>query len=375
MANEAEIRAMRQAIGLAARGLATALPNPVVGCVLLDPDGTVVAQGWHERAGGPHAEVAALSAAGEQARGTTAVVTLEPCNHTGRTGPCSEALLAAGVQKVVIAVPDPSDAAAGGAERLRRAGLEVEVGVLADEAERGLEPGEGNEVWLTAVRKQRPFVTWKFAATLDGRVAAQDGTSQWITSVEARSDVHRLRAQVDTMLVGVGTVLADDPLLTVRDADGNPLERQPLRVVADTHNRTPPNARIRGGDAPTWIATGAEVGVVPGRLETSVGADAGPAGEGGGRLGLDLHALMRALYARERRHVLLEGGPQMAGAMVEAGLVDRVVAYLAPALLGAGPNAMLDAGITTIADVWRLDLVDVRQVGNDVRVLARPRTR
>ncbi|MCE0539223.1 bifunctional diaminohydroxyphosphoribosylaminopyrimidine deaminase/5-amino-6-(5-phosphoribosylamino)uracil reductase RibD [Kineosporia rhizophila] len=368
MASEAEIRAMRQAIGLAARGLATALPNPVVGCVLLDPDGTVVAQGWHERAGGPHAEVVALRAAGERARGTTAVVTLEPCNHTGRTGPCSEALLAAGVQKVVIAVPDPSDAAAGGAERLRRAGLEVEVGVLADEAERGLEPGEGNEVWLTAVRKQRPFVTWKFAATLDGRVAAQDGTSQWITSVEARSDVHRLRAQVDTMLVGVGTVLADDPLLTVRDAEGNPLERQPLRVVADTHNRTPANARIRGDDAPTWIATGEEVG-------TSVGTDADAAGDGGGRLGLDLHALMRALYARERRHVLLEGGPRMAGAMVEAGLVDRVVAYLAPALLGAGPNAMLDAGITTIADVWRLDLVDVRQVGNDVRVLARPRTR
>jgi diaminohydroxyphosphoribosylaminopyrimidine deaminase/5-amino-6-(5-phosphoribosylamino)uracil reductase len=355
MASEAEIQAMRRAIGLAARGLPTALPNPVVGCVLLAPDGSVVAEGWHEHAGGPHAEVVAITAAGERARGTTAVVTLEPCNHTGRTGPCSEALLNAGVTRVVVAVPDPSEAAAGGAQRLREAGVDVEVGVLATEAEQGLEPGEGNEVWLTATRLHRPFVTWKFAATLDGRVAAQDGTSQWITSVEARSDVHRLRAQVDTMLVGVGTVLADDPLLTVRDEDGNPLVRQPLRVVADTHGRTPQNARIRGNDAPTWIATGEQVGMV---------ADT-----------IDLHALMQQLYARERRHVLLEGGPRLAGAMVEAGLVDRVVAYLAPALLGAGPNALMDAGITTIADVWRLDLTDVRQIGGDVRVLARPRPR
>ncbi len=356
MASEAEIQAMRRAIGLAARGLPTALPNPVVGCVLLDPDGSVVAEGWHDHAGGPHAEVVALTAAGERARGTTAVVTLEPCNHTGRTGPCSEALLKAGVVRVVIAVPDPSDAASGGAARLEQAGVDVEVGVLTAEAEQGLEPGEGNEVWLTAVRQQRPFVTWKFAATLDGRVAAQDGTSQWITSVEARSDVHRLRAQVDTMLVGVGTVLADDPLLTVRDAEGSPLTRQPLRVVADTHGRTPQDARIRGNDAPTWIATGAEVGT------TADGA-------------IDLPALMQQLYARERRHVLLEGGPRLAGAMVEAGLVDRVVAYLAPALLGAGPNALMDAGITTIADVWRLDLTDVRRIGGDVRVLARPRPR
>ncbi|GAB6900646.1 bifunctional diaminohydroxyphosphoribosylaminopyrimidine deaminase/5-amino-6-(5-phosphoribosylamino)uracil reductase RibD [Kineosporia succinea] len=356
MASDAEIRAMRRAIEVAARGLPTALPNPVVGCVLLDEAGTVVAEGWHERAGGPHAEVAALNAAGGRARGTTAVVTLEPCDHTGRTGPCSEALIAAGVSRVVIAVPDPTDTAGGGAQRLREAGIEVEIGVLEDEAVQGLEPGEGNEVWLTAVRNRRPFVTWKFAATLDGRVAAQDGTSQWITSVEARGDVHRLRAQVDTMLVGVGTVLADDPMLTVRDADGNPAGRQPLRVVADTHGRTPKDARIRGDDAPTWIATGAEVGL------TADGT-------------LDLPALMTQLYARDRRHVLLEGGPRFAGAMVEAGLVDRVIAYLAPALLGAGPNALLDAGITTITDVWRLDLLDVRRVGGDVRVLARPRAR
>lgn len=355
MASDVEIQAMRQAISLAARGQSTTLPNPVVGCVLLDPDGTVVAEGWHERAGGPHAEVVALRAAGDRARGATAVVTLEPCDHTGRTGPCSQALLQAGVRRVVIAVADPSEAASGGADRLRAAGVEVETGVLAEEAERGPEPGAGNRAWLSSVRLGRPFVTWKFAATLDGRVAAADTTSQWITGAEARKDVHRWRSRADTMLVGVGTVLADDPLLTVRGEDG-PAERQPLRVVADTHGRTPASARIRGDEAPTWIATGAELGTVP---------------AGDRPVTLDLHALLGELFARGRRHVLLEGGPHLAGAMVAAGLVDQVIAYLAPALLGSGPSALAEAGITTIADVRRLDLADVRQVGDDVRVLAR----
>jgi len=359
MASDVEIRAMRQAIGLAARGLNTALPNPVVGCVLLNPDGSVLAEGWHERAGGPHAEVVALAAAGERARGATVVVTLEPCDHTGRTGPCSQALLRAGVARVVIAVPDPSQAAAGGARRLRAAGVDVETGVLGAEAEQGLEPGEGNQAWLSAVRAGRPFVTWKFAATLDGRVAAADGSSRWITGTDARHDVHRWRARVDTMLVGVGTVLADDPLLTVRDEHGDQALRQPLRVVADTHGRTPAQARVRGDDAPTWIATGAEVG-------TTTAAD--------GTVALDLPALLRDLYARERRHVMVEGGPRLAAAMVEAGLVDQVVAYLAPTLLGAGPNAMTDAGITTSADAWRMELTDFRQIGDDVRMVARPRS-
>lgn len=342
---EVEVAAMRRAVELAARGVRTALPNPVVGCVLLSPEGRTVGEGWHEQAGGPHAEVVALTAAGEAARGSTAVVTQEPCDHTGRTGPCSRALLAAGVRRVVIAVPDPSEWGAGGAERLRRAGVEVVMGVLAEEAT------AGNEPWLTATRLRRPYVTWKFAATLDGRVAAADGTSRWITGEEARADVHRLRAEVDTMMVGVGTVLADDPHLTVREG-GVLAQRQPLRVVVDSRGRTPEEARVRDDAAPTLIATAAETE------------------------GVDLHRLLTTLYVEHgRRHVLLEGGPRLAGAMVREGLVDRVVAYLAPALLGAGKNALEEAGITTIGQAWRLDPVDVRVVGADVRIVARPRRR
>src|SRR3954462_7018509 len=218
-----EDEAMRRAIALAGRGLGTTSPNPVVGCVLLDPDGDVAGEGFHAYAGGPHAEIVALAQAGERARGGTAVVSLEPCNHTGRTGPCSVALINAGVTRVVIAVDDPTPVASGGAVTLRAAGVQVETGVRRAEAE------QGNIAWLTAVRRGRPYVTWKFAATLDGRSAAADGTSQWITSAPARADVHTLRSTVDAIVAGVGTVLADDPQLTVRDAQGSPAIRQPLR--------------------------------------------------------------------------------------------------------------------------------------------------
>lgn len=348
--SDAELTAMRRAIELAERGLTTTLPNPVVGCVILSPQGEMVGEGWHEFPGGPHAEVNALAAAGERARGGTAVVSLEPCAHTGRTGPCTDALLAAGIRKVLISVLDPSKQAGGGAAQLRAGGVEVLVGVLAEEA------FAGNEPWLTATRLERPFVTWKLAASLDGRVAAADGSSRWITGEAARRDVHQLRAEVDTMLVGVGTVLADDPQLTVRGTEGRTVGRQPLRVVVDSVGRTPAGARVRDDAAPTWIATAAEVGA-----------------DQAGRV--DLPALLARLYERERRHVLLEGGPRLAGAMVEAGLVDRVVAYLAPVLLGAGPNALMGAGITTIGEALRLDPIDVRQVGVDVRVRARPQRR
>lgn len=338
---------MRRAVQLAALGRAGTLPNPVVGCVVLDDEGRTVGEGWHEVAGGPHAEAVALRAAGVRARGGTAVVTLEPCTHTGRTGPCTQALLAAGVARVVVGVPDPSPLAGGGAAALRAAGVAVEVGLLADEAE------AVNEPWLTATRRGRPFVTWKVAATLDGRVAAADGTSRWITGEAARADVHRLRAEVDCVLVGVGTVLADDPSLTARAPSGEPLARQPLRVVADSTDRTPAQARVRDRAAPTWIATAAEVGR---------GQD--------GRL--DLGALLEELFRRERRHVLLEGGPHLAGAMWRGGLVDRVLAYVAPVLLGGGPAAVEDAGITTIADAARLRLDDVTRLGDDVRLTLRP---
>ena len=336
---------MLRAVELAARGLTTTLPNPVVGCVLLDASGEPVGEGWHEQPGGPHAEVAALAAAGDHARDGTAVVTLEPCTHTGRTQPCVDALIAAGVTRVVVGVRDPWQTAAGGAERLRELGVDVELGLEGAAAE------AVNRVWLTAVRRGRPYVTWKLASTLDGRVAAADGSSRWITGPEARADAHELRARCDTVLVGVGTVLADDPQLTVRLADGATVERQPLRVVADTNGRVPQDARVRDDQADTWVATGSEVGS---------GSD--------GRL--DLSRLMTMLYERERRHVLLEGGPQLATAMVAAGLVDSVVAYLAPALLGDGPAALGSIGGTSLSEALRLDLVDVRRVGPDVRIEA-----
>ena len=337
---------MRRAVELAARGRTTTLPNPVVGCVVLDANSDPVGEGWHERAGGPHAEIVALSAAGERARGGTAVVTLEPCTHTGRTPPCVDALVDAGIARVLVGVRDPWPPAAGGADRLRLAGVDVELGVEQATAE------AVNRVWLTAVRRGRPYVTWKLAATLDGRVAAADGSSRWITGPEARADAHELRARCDAVLVGVGTVLADDPHLTVRPADGSEFERQPLRVVADTNGRTPEQARVQDELADTWVATGAAVGT-------------GPDGR------LDLRSLMGNLYERDRRHVLLEGGPALAAAMVAAGLVDSVVAYVAPALLGDGPAALGSVGVTSLADVLRLDLVDVRRVGPDIRIEAR----
>jgi diaminohydroxyphosphoribosylaminopyrimidine deaminase/5-amino-6-(5-phosphoribosylamino)uracil reductase len=341
-----EDEAMRRAVALAARGLGTTSPNPVVGCLLLGPDGAVVGEGFHAYAGGPHAEIVALAQAGELARGGTAVVTLEPCNHTGRTGPCAQALIGAGLRRVVIAVDDPTPVAAGGAATLRAAGVEVETGVRRAEAE------AGNVAWLTAVRRARPYVTWKFAATLDGRSAAADGTSQWITSAPARSDVHVLRSTVDAIVAGVGTVIADDPQLTVRDLrDGSLAIKQPLRVVVDSHGRTPHGARVRDGAAPTWIATLDEVGAGPDRR-------------------IDLSALLSALFARGVRNVLLEGGPTLAGTFLADGLIDKVIGYVAPKLLGAGRAALIDAGVATIADAIDLDLIDIAQIGPDLRFTA-----
>lgn len=341
-----EDEAMRRAVALAARGLGTTSPNPVVGCVLLDTAGEIVGEGFHAYAGGPHAEIVALAQAGERARGGTAVVTLEPCNHTGRTGPCAGALITAGITRVVVAVEDPTPAAAGGVATLRSAGVDVQVGVCRADAE------AGNIAWLTAVRRGRPYVTWKFAATLDGRSAAADGTSMWISSEQARTDVHALRGTSDAVLAGVGTVLADDPQLTVRNIrDGTLAIRQPLRVVVDSSGRTPEQARVRDGSASTWVATATEVG-------------AGPDGR------VDLPALLTALYDRDVRAVLLEGGPTLAGAFLAAGLVDRVVGYVAPKLLGAGAAALGGAGVPTIGDAIELIFTDVTQIGPDLRLTA-----
>ncbi|MFD5320888.1 bifunctional diaminohydroxyphosphoribosylaminopyrimidine deaminase/5-amino-6-(5-phosphoribosylamino)uracil reductase RibD [Streptomyces sp. NPDC127098] len=351
---------MRRAIELAARGLGSTSPNPVVGCVVLDAAGRIVGEGWHQRAGGPHAEVHALTAAGPAARGGTAVVTLEPCAHTGRTGPCAQALIAAGVARVVYAVADPNPRAAGGAAVLAAAGVEVAAGPLAAEA------AEVNAAWLTAVRHGRPHVHWKYAATLDGRVAAADGTSRWITSPESRADVHRLRAESDAVLVGSGTARADDPHLAVR---GVPGARQPLRVVLDTEaTAVKPGARVLDGAAATLVAVAddAPAAHLVGHAEVVrlPRAAHGP--------GVDLTALLAVLHRRGIRSVLLEGGPTLAGAFVAAGLVDRVTGYLAPALLGAGPQALTGAGITTIADALRLRVTGVDRIGPDLRISAVP---
>ncbi|WPO75032.1 MULTISPECIES: bifunctional diaminohydroxyphosphoribosylaminopyrimidine deaminase/5-amino-6-(5-phosphoribosylamino)uracil reductase RibD [unclassified Streptomyces] len=355
----AEAAAMRRAIALAARGLGSTSPNPVVGCVILDASGEVAGEGWHQRAGGPHAEVNALRAAGDAARGGTALVTLEPCNHTGRTGPCAQALIAAGVTRVVYAVADPDPTATGGAQTLRAAGISVAQGLLEEAA------AEGNAAWLTSVRLGRPHVTWKYAATLDGRVAAADGTSRWITSAESRADVHRLRAESDAVVVGSGTQRADDPHLAVRTvADTGTAAVQPLRVVVDTNGTAvTPGARVLDDTAPTLIA---------------VADDATPAYEGAETVrlprsaegGLDIPTLLDVLHARGVRSVLLEGGPTLAGAFVAARAVDRVIGYLAPVLLGAGPAALSGGGITTITEALRLDVSETVRLGPDLRVTA-----
>ncbi|GII02390.1 bifunctional diaminohydroxyphosphoribosylaminopyrimidine deaminase/5-amino-6-(5-phosphoribosylamino)uracil reductase RibD [Planobispora takensis] len=366
---------MRRAVELAARGRGTTSPNPVVGCVVLDASGRVAGEGFHAYAGGPHAEVVALRAAGERARGGTAYVTLEPCDHTGRTGPCSAALLEAGVARVVVAVGDPNPVAAGGAGRLRAHGVVVESGVLTEEAERG------NAEWLTSVRLGRPHVTWKYAATLDGRSAAADGTSQWITSPESRADVHRLRAGTDAIIAGVGTVLADDPRLTARPSgEADPgAGRRLLRVIVDSDGRTPVSARVLDGGAPTLVAVAHDASAT--ELEARA-KELGRLGAGGAaevvRLprrepyGIDLHALLAELHRRQVVGVLLEGGPTLAGSFVREGLVDRVVGYLAPALLGEGAAALGPAGVTTIAGTHRLELEDVTPIGPDLRLTARP---
>ncbi|WP_449385200.1 bifunctional diaminohydroxyphosphoribosylaminopyrimidine deaminase/5-amino-6-(5-phosphoribosylamino)uracil reductase RibD [Cellulomonas soli] len=333
-----EVSAMERAFALAARGPAHG-PNPRVGCVLLAPDGTRLGEGWHRGAGTAHAEVAALVDArerGHDVHGATAVVTLEPCNHTGRTGPCSEALLAAGVARVVAAVGDPNPAAAGGAQRLAAAGVEVVTGVLADQGEVVL------GAWLPAVRRARPFVTLKIAASLDGRVAAPDGTSRWITSAVARQHAHDLRAEVDAIVVGTGTALLDDPSLTARTASGELHHHQPLRVVVG-HRDVPAGARLRG--------PGGEL--VPVRTH-------------------DPAVVLEALHAREVRHVLVEGGPVLAAAFLAAGLVDEVHAYVAPVLLGAGRAAIGDLGVATIGDALRLVPREVIPLGPDVLVVATP---
>lgn len=334
MASESEMAAMARARELAAGVSLADGPNPRVGCVVLDASGHVVGEGAHHGAGTPHAEVVALAAAAAAARGGTAVVTLEPCHHVGRTGPCSQALLDAGIRRVVFGQGDPHAKAAGGGAALRAAGVDVEGGVAADEA------AALNVAWTHAVTRGRPFVTLKTASTLDGRVAAADGTSRWITGDAARRDVHRLRASCDAVLVGTGTVLADDPSLTVRDVP-IPETGQPLRVVMGQRD-LPSGSALLGPEAETLHLRTREVDEV-----------------------------LAVLHAREVRHLLIEGGPTVAAAFLRAGAVDEVVWYVAPAVLGSGAPAMADLGISGISAAVRLQDVSVAQVGPDARISGR----
>ena len=320
---DAEHRAMVRALALAGTPGVPLGPNPRVGCVLLGSDGDPLAEGFHRGAGTPHAEGSALAAAGSAAAGGTAVVTLEPCNHSGRTGPCTRALIAAGVRRVVFAQPDPNPVAAGGAATLRAAGVEVVAGLLESQAR------DLNRAWTFAMEHRRPFVTWKFATTLDGRSAAADGTSRWISSSAARRDAHRLRSQCDVILVGSNTVEQDDPELSVRDEFDEPVPHQPLRAVM--------GLRTLAGDRRVFNARADTV-----RIETH-----------------DPHAALQALFARSRRHVFLEGGPTLAAAFLRAGLVDEIVVYVAPILLGAGPASVADLGITTISEARHFAVTDV----------------
>jgi diaminohydroxyphosphoribosylaminopyrimidine deaminase/5-amino-6-(5-phosphoribosylamino)uracil reductase len=336
MASDTEISAMRRALD-AARSVSRTLPNPRVGCVLLAPDGTELAIGVHRGAGTPHAEVDALTQAGEAARGATAIVTLEPCNHTGRTGPCSQALIKAGVTRVVFAQIDPDRTASGGAKALIAEGIDVESGPLAEEAT------DLNIEWTFAVTAGRPFVTWKYAATLDGLSAAPDGTSKWITSDEARRDVQTFRSEADAIVAGTGAVIADDPRLTVRDVNDLPLpyDRQPLRVVVG-ETKIPNYYRVFDRVAPTLMIQSRDPATV-----------------------------LQKLVENDIRHVWLEGGPRLAGAFWNAGLIDRVIGYIAPAMLGSG-RAALEGEATTLADLRPIDIHDLTMIGPDIRIIGTP---
>ena len=355
---------MRRAIELAERGAGRVSPNPLVGAVLVDATGAVLAEAFHRRAGEAHAESLALAAAGERARGATLYCTLEPCSHFGRTPPCADAVVAAGIARVVVGHRDPNPVVDGrGLERLRAAGIEVVEGILADDA------AALNRAFARHVTTGLPYVTWKVAASLDGRVAAADGSSRWISGEPSRADAHRLRAAADAIVVGSGTVLADDPHLTVRDPayEGEPV----LRVVVDGRGRVTPAHRVFDGAAPTlvatthraaddvraaWRATGADVVEIP--------------DDGAGHP--DVAELLAVLGKRDVQGVLLEGGPTLAWAMLAAGRIDRIVLYAAPMLVGgeAAPAILGGAGFRPIADAAHVVIDDVRRIGDDLRVEA-----
>lgn len=360
--SDADQRHMAQALALAEHGLYGTTPNPRVGCVLVR-DGAVLAEGWHARAGGPHAEAAAIaeaSARGLSLRGATAYVTLEPCNHQGRTPPCARALIEAGVARVVIAMADPNPTASGGMQALREAGITVECGLLQAEAE-ALNPG-----FIARVTRQRPWVRMKIAASLDGRTALVDGRSQWITGAAARQDGHQWRARACAILTGIGTVRDDDPQLNVRDVDTT---RQPLRVVIDSRLETPLSARILQGsktlllsaiDDPAreaaYAVRGVEVERVPSNAQGKT----------------DLPLVLETLARRGINELHVEAGAKLNGSLLREGCVDELLIYLAPSVIGdTGLGMFALPPLAELAAQQRLQFTDVRQIGDDLRILAR----
>lgn len=359
MFSAADHEFMARALRLAESGLYSATPNPRVGCVLVR-DGTVVGEGWHEKAGGPHAEVHALQSAGDLARGATAYVTLEPCSHHGRTPPCCEALLATGIGRVVAAMQDPNPLVAGqGLAWLRDAGLAVDSGLLANEAR------ELNIGFVSRMERGRPWVRLKAAASLDGRTALENGSSQWITGPDARRDGHRWRARACAILTGIGTVRDDDPQLTVRDVE---TARQPLRVVVDSRLEIDPSARVLQGERALVVAA------VENHLLASIiearGAEVIFLPNDTGKV--DLQALMRELAKRGINELHVEAGFKLNGSLLREGLVDELLLYLAPSLIGDASRGLFNLpALDDLAEKRTLQWRDVRQVGSDLRVVAR----
>ena len=346
---------MRRALELAARGLYTATPNPRVGCVLVR-DSVVVGEGWHEKAGAPHAEANALAAAGPSARGATAYVSLEPCNHQGKTPPCAAALAAAGVVRVVAAVRDPNPQARDGARTLESAGIAFEHGLLEDEAR------ELNIGFFSRMTRARPWVRMKIAATLDGRTALADGRSQWITGEDARRDGHHWRARACALLTGIGTVKADDPRLTVREVQ---TPRQPLRVVVDSRLEISEDAKIFQGGGDVLLFSAVEPKRTMKRAEHVVLRN--PAGK------VDLPAMLGELARRGMNELQVEAGFRLNGSLVREGCVDEFLIYLNPSFLGDGAQGMLDlAPFESLERRPKLVLRNVERIGNDLRVVARP---
>ena len=359
--DELDTRHMSRALELAGRGLWTTDPNPRVGCVIADGE-HVIAEGWHERAGGPHAEAVALGLAGVAACGTTAYVTLEPCCHQGRTPPCSDMLIAAGVRRVCYAIRDPNPRVnGGGAARLAAAGIEVASGQLAAEA-RSLNAG-----FLSRMERGRPWLRVKLAASLDGRTALASGQSRWITGDAARADVQRLRARSSAVMTGSATVLADDPRLDLRLPETT---RQPLRVVLDTRLRIAPSARIVAPPGRLLVLTASTDAARSDALEAAGACvERVPAGPDG----LDLVAVMQHLAGLEVNELQLESGPTLAGAFLRAQLVDELVLYFAPTLLGTDAQPLIRlSGVASMIGRMEFSISDLCRVGCDMRVALRP---